>query len=148
MRRTTNKPTKHMICLNKRCNPKTMPEPVSAQPGLVLMLIRRSRTSTGPAGQQSCHRLFPPRNPTNLWLSSETRRMESGRCTGSIDCILHQAATGFDNVRAEQQQRTWGEVVGPPVTRGVAWQLMVGCCSGRWQLACLQLAPPTANRTK
>ena len=43
MRKRRRKSFKHIICLNKRCNPKTMPEPMAAQSGLVLMLIRRSR---------------------------------------------------------------------------------------------------------
>ena len=111
--------------------------------------VERGLNRPCPVGQ-SCHTLFPHRNPTNLRLWSEACRLESERCTGSIDCILHSS------VQHRQQQALmmlWhrGHRVGPPVTRGATgWQLRAGYCSGRWQLACSKLAaysPPTANRT-
>ena len=109
--------------------------------------VERGLNRACPVGQ-SCHTLFPHRNPTDPRLWSEACRLESERCTGSIDCILHsiqasqKATTGSDDVMA---RRTWG---GRP-TGDQSWQLIAGCCSGRWQLlllACLAAALLSSNR--
>ena len=103
--------------------------------------VERGLNRPCPVGQ-SCHTLFPHRNPTNLRLWSEARRLESERCTGSIDSILHSPGQhrqqqalmmlwhrvhGGEGRATGDQRSPWLAVEGGRLQRQVAACLLQAC---------------------
>ena len=106
--------------------------------------VERGLNRPCPVGQ-SCHTLFPHRNPTDPRLWSEACRLESERCTGSIDCILHSPGQHRQQQalmmlwhrvhggegRATGDQRSRLAVDGGLLQRQVAACLLAACSSNR-----------------